>query len=245
MLHLDADRLAALADNEPTASEAEHLAECLACAREVDLYRALRGASADVRETTLDAPLTSWDALAPALRETPGCSAPTASARSFVARYRPWIGAAAALLIGAGSFAAGRRTAPATAAATETAARRPSPRRRCSPRTATAACSRRTALPIQSLTDALKVMQRAEHDYRVAVAFIASHDSSYARGDADRYRARLAALDKVRDAALEGVNLSPNDPVLNQYLLSARSARDVTLQQLNNTLPAGVRLASY
>lgn len=88
-------------------------------------------------------------------------------------------------------------------------------------------------------------MQRAEHDYRVAVAFIASHDSSYAHGDADRYRTRLAALDKVRDAALEGVNGSPDDPILNQYLLSARSARDVTLQQLSSTLPASAKLVSY
>jgi hypothetical protein len=61
----------------------------------------------------------------------------------------------------------------------------------------------------------------------------------------DRYRSRLAALDKVSDAALQAVNASPDDPILNQYLLSARSAREVTLQQLGSTLPAGVRLASY
>lgn len=244
MQHLDADRLAALADNDPSESEAEHLAACLACAREVDLYRGLRGASADVRETTLDAPLTSWDALAPALRDAgmlrPGLGDGRAS---FIRRHRPWIGAAAGLLIGAGSFFAGRQTAPAgrveaTATGGMTGA-------------ATFASNsdggmlKADGAPIQSLTDALKVMQRAEHDYRVAVAFIASHDSSYAHGDAERYRARLAALDKVRDAALDGVNLSPDDPILNQYLLSARSAREVTLQQLNNTLPAGVRLASY
>jgi hypothetical protein len=242
MLHLDADRLAALADNEPTASEAAHLAECLACAREVDLHRALRGASADVRETTLDAPLTSWDALAPALREA-GLLRADGARDAFAARYRPWIGAAAALLIGAGSFFAGRRTAPV--AAIETAASQTINTPAVLTANTDGGMRKADGSPIQSLTDALKVMQRAEHDYRVAVAFIASHDSSYARGDADRYRARLAALDKVRDAALEGVNLSPNDPVLNQYLLSARSARDVTLQQLNNTLPAGVRLASY
>jgi hypothetical protein len=41
------------------------------------------------------------------------------------------------------------------------------------------------------------------------------------------------------------VNTSPNDPMVNQYLLSLRSARDVTLQQLGNSLPAGTRLASY
>ena len=92
---------------------------------------------------------------------------------------------------------------------------------------------------IATLTDALTVMQRAEHDYRVAAAFIAAHDSSYGRGDTDRYRSRLAALDKVSDAALQAVNASPDDPILNQYLLSARSAREVTLQQLGGTLPGG------
>ena len=34
MLHLDADRLAALADEPPTPEEREHLAACAACARE-------------------------------------------------------------------------------------------------------------------------------------------------------------------------------------------------------------------
>jgi len=244
MPHLDADRLAALADNEPSATEAEHLADCLACAREVDLYRGLRGASADVRETTLDAPLTSWDAIGPALKRA-GLLRPDAAPRSFVARYRPWIGAAAALLIGTGSFLAGRQTAPAAGRGVTSIAENTAGGQAVFASNTSSGLLKADGSQIQSLTDALKVMQRAEHDYRVAVAFIASHDSSYAHGDADRYRARLAALDKVRDAALEGVNLSPDDPILNQYLLSARSARDVTLQQLSSTLPAGARLASY
>ena len=92
--------------------------------------------------------------------------------------------------------------------------------------------------------EALRVMERAEHDYRAAAAFIVANDTA-ARGDADRYRARLAGLSKVQEAVLEAVHDSPDDPVLNQYLLSTRSARAVTLQQLGNTLPSGVRLASY
>ena len=34
MLHLNAERLAALADDEPTAEEALHISECFECARE-------------------------------------------------------------------------------------------------------------------------------------------------------------------------------------------------------------------
>jgi hypothetical protein len=61
----------------------------------------------------------------------------------------------------------------------------------------------------------------------------------------DRYRARLAALDRVSDAALAAVNEAPADPIVNQYLISTRAARAVTLQQLNSSLPPGMSLTSY
>jgi hypothetical protein len=96
-----------------------------------------------------------------------------------------------------------------------------------------------------TVEDALGVMQRAENDYRIAAAFVAAHDTSFGQPDSDRYRTRLAALDKVSNAALAAVNEAPSDPVVNQYLLSARSARAVTLQQLRRTLPTGYTLTSY
>ena len=43
----------------------------------------------------------------------------------------------------------------------------------------------------------------------------------------------------------EAVQDAPDDPMLNQYLLSTRSARAVTLQQLSTTHPSNVRLASW
>jgi len=49
----------------------------------------------------------------------------------------------------------------------------------------------------------------------------------------------------VQDAVRAAVQESPDDPMLNQYLLSTRSARAVTLQQLSTTLPSNVRLASW
>jgi hypothetical protein len=76
MQHLSTERLAALADETPTPEEAAHLARCLACRRERDVYLALldlarREGSAGVEPGALAAvgePLSSWDAIAAGLR---------------------------------------------------------------------------------------------------------------------------------------------------------------------------------
>jgi hypothetical protein len=100
---------------------------------------------------------------------------------------------------------------------------------------------------IMSIDDALALMRRAESEYRLAAAYIAASDTSAPSGanGVDRYRARLAALDRVSDAALAAVNEAPADPIVNQYLISTRAARAVTLQQLNSSLPPGMSLTSY
>jgi hypothetical protein len=100
---------------------------------------------------------------------------------------------------------------------------------------------------ILSVDDALAMMRRAESEYRLAAAYIAATDTSTTSGmdGVDRYRARLAALDRVSDAALAAVNEAPADPIVNQYLISTRAARAVTLQQLNSSLPPGMSLTSY
>lgn len=75
MLHLDPERLAALADEAPTAEEGAHLALCLACRRERDAYVALvalaqrEGHAAVASDATgAGAPLTAWSEIAAALR---------------------------------------------------------------------------------------------------------------------------------------------------------------------------------
>ena len=69
MLHLSAERLAALADDEPTTTEGEHLARCAACAHERSAHRSLRSLAASDRASSIGAsPLTSWESLLPALR---------------------------------------------------------------------------------------------------------------------------------------------------------------------------------
>jgi hypothetical protein len=244
MLHLDAETLAALADDEPSARDAEHLRDCAICAREVEAYRALRAVGARASEAVLDPPLTSWATLAPALRDAGlirDGSGGVGGAR--FTRLTPWLRVAAVITLIVGGVLAGRLSAPGGQLTASAAADDNSSAGDASlvgnPAPVTS-----EGKPIVSLVQALKVMQRAENDYRVAAAFIAAHDSAYGRGDVDRYRTRLAALDKLSGAAQEAVNASPGDPVLNQYLLSARSARRVTLQQLGSTLPAGYRLAS-
>src|SRR5262249_25581868 len=66
MSHLPTERLAALVDEAPTPAELAHLASCETCARERAAYRSV--AELAVSEgSRLGAPLTTWDALRPAL----------------------------------------------------------------------------------------------------------------------------------------------------------------------------------
>lgn len=246
MLHLDPERLAALADDEPTLEEAAHLASCSVCAGEHAAQRELLALAAAERSAVVARPLTDWSALSARLREDGLVrEAGAAGAPRPRFRMRPWMRAAAAVLIAVGGAAVGRATAGvslrragsvASTGEGDTAGGANAGR-------LTAADSARAFV---SLRDAVDMMHRSERDYRLAAAYVAAHDSgSASRAGVDRYRTRLAALDRVSDAALEAVNQAPADPVINQYLISARTARAVTLQQLNNSLPAGVTLTSY
>ena len=241
MLHLDSERLAALADGEPTAEEIAHLAACRECSRERAAYRELLALASRARADMPKEPVSDWEALAPRLREE-GLVLTTARAGEggrMRPWQRPWLHAAAAVLLAAGGGVVGRMSAPKA----PTTGR---PELVGATLTGTASNGADSAHAFVSVKDALTVMARAESDYRLAAAYIAAQDSSAStRGGIDRYRMRLAALDKVSEAALAAVNEAPSDPVLNQYLISARSAREVTLQQLNSNLPAGVRLTRY
>src|SRR5688572_31893340 len=67
MSHLHPERLAALADGEPTAAEAAHLSSCSVCAYEMAAHRHLLMLAWQERDT-LSAPLTTWSPLAESLR---------------------------------------------------------------------------------------------------------------------------------------------------------------------------------
>lgn len=229
MLHLDPERLAALAEDQPTHDEAAHLAACPECAREQAAYEELVAMAARERHTVLARPLTEWRSLSARLTDESVRIAP-APGRGLP---RAWMQIAAGLVIAASGLFVGR----ATAARTTTSAPPPAQ--------ASSAGTDASRAPA-SVEDAMALMRRAESDYRLAAAFVVAHDTSM-HGDAgiDRYRQRLAALDRVSDAALAAANQAPADPVINQYLISARTAREVTLQQLNGSLPAGMSLSSY
>jgi len=231
MLHLDPERLAALAEDQPTPDEAAHLAACPACAREQAAYEELVAMAARERRTVLTRPLTDWRSLSARLTNDP------APVRAAPARGRglprAWMQIAAGFVIATAGVALGRASAHAGSA--------PGTRE-----VAQHEANADTTHSLASVDDAMALMRRAESDYRLAAAFVVAHDTSlHGVAGIDRYRQRLAALDRVSDAALAAANQAPADPVINQYLISARTAREVTLQQLNGSLPAGMSLASY
>jgi hypothetical protein len=275
MRHLDPERLAAIGDSEPTVEEAAHLAECAQCERERLALREVIALSRSEGVAPLQAPLTNWESLSARLRDEgilrPAAGTLTlvpsdGSSRSTAARFtgggsdirargrnlssRRWLRAAAAIVLAGGGMAMGRATAgvPLTAAvgarsggAHVTGGANSVPGASLAANVATGTDS------IMSIEDALSMMRRAESEYRLAAAYIAATDTSGESdmSGVDRYRARLAALDRVSDAALAAVNEAPADPIVNQYLISPRAARAATLQQLNSSLPPGMSLTSY
>jgi len=246
MLHLDPDRLAALADERASAEESAHLAACATCASELAAYRRLATLAAQAR-APLAAPLSDWDALSAELTEGRGSDIDSArGARHWWGRGWPRVAlrAAAAVLLSAGGVLVGRASVRQNASPSSAmGAGSPASGAQLASTTATGSESP-DSLHILTVRDALAVMQRAENDYRTAAAFIAAHDTT-GQPDPNRYRTRLAALDKISNAALAAVNEAPSDPVLNQFLVSTNSTKAVTLQQLRRTLPTGYTLTSY
>src|SRR5688500_8741129 len=68
MLHLSSERLAELADGEPTVAEAEHLAACAICATERGAHQRLLSLAGDER-SRIAPTLTDWTTLSARLRD--------------------------------------------------------------------------------------------------------------------------------------------------------------------------------
>jgi hypothetical protein len=265
MQHLSTERLAALADETPTPEEAAHLARCLACRRERDVYLALldlarREGSAGVEPGALAAvgePISSWDAIAAGLRseglidDAMATDAPPATrTRRAVHPVRAaatwWRRAAAASVLLVAGAAAGRVTAglpvlPARLAATHAEdAGAPAP-----------GAGRGLGLPtagaptFASVTEATTALARAQRDYQRAATFLAEHDTTALIGGSDALRTRLAALDEVFPRVQKALYDAPQDPVLSQYYQATYEARETTLRQLGRALPPGVQVTGY
>jgi hypothetical protein len=258
MLHLSSERLAELADGEPTIAEAEHLAACPTCAAERSALERLLTMALDERDR-IAPPLTQWPALSARLREAGIISdsvTQTFTAESNViplakprAHRRLWLAGirvAAGLVFAAGFGALGRMSAGAS----------PAP----STRDITGLADRligepvRSALPktnfetspFNSVEDALAALETSQRNYDRAVAFIAAHDSTVQSPEAgDVFRTRLAALDEMAETSRQALASAPTDPVLNQYYLSTLGAREVTLRQLGSVLTPGKRLSRF
>jgi hypothetical protein len=240
MSHLHPERLAALADGEPTAAEATHISSCSSCAHEIAAHRRLLMLAWQERET-LSAPLTAWDTLAESLRAEGLLRAGTTRAPSGGSRGGgpAWLQAAAAVVILVGGMAIGRQTLPAMGGDASATAGPQSANTRLT-------SSTDTAIAFRSTAEAISVLQRAERDYRLAMMYLAGQDTvTRTADDPDVYRARLAALDEMAGVALDAVQQAPQDPMMNRYYLTTLGARDATLRQLGEKLPQNVQLQGF
>lgn len=261
MLHLSSDRLAALADSEPTPLEADHLATCAACARERAASRSLLMMARAEREQ-LGMPLTRWDSLAPELHRAglvaagalmsapPSITETQLAARS--ASVRPavrWLQAAAVLFLVGGGAALGRLSAGASVLSFD---RSMDPSVSVTPVEGTPlsplanVAGSDVALPeFSSVDEALVALRRYETAYQHAAAYLADHDSTTRVDDADAFRTRLAALDRAGRAMSDALREAPYDPVINGYYLTTLGQREATLREIDNALPAGYRIRSF
>lgn len=240
MSHLHPERLAALADSEPTAAESAHLATCASCTREIAAHRRLLMLAWQEGERRA-APLLDWDAIADAAREEGLLHDDTAGAgsRRVGGGRSPWwlqAAAAVALMVSGGviGVAVGRQATPLLDENTTAV----------SPQMTTEQlASNDSVASFRSAAEAMLVAQRAERDYRMAMLYLAGHDTVTRTPEGpDMYRARLAALEALASVALEAVREVPADPVMNRYYLSTLGARDATLRDLGDKLPENVKL---
>jgi hypothetical protein len=247
MSHLLTDRLAAIADDTPTADEATHLAGCWDCRAELAAFRRVVRMAA-MAPVPME-PLSAWSKLAPQLRAEgiivdaqrlgtpPAGGAPVIpiEGRREATAPRPWprwvLRAAAGVALVLGGAIAGRLSTQLSFGGSAD----PS------------LVAVRSAPAITSTDDAVRVLTAAQQQYQDAAAFLAMQDtaSRFIGMNQDSYRARLNALDEIAAATRAALYRAPQDPMLNQYYLTTIGAREATLRQIGATLPETRRLERY
>ncbi len=227
MSHLNPERLAELADGEPTDAETVHLAQCASCAGERQAHAAVIELARHTGEHALP-PLTSFEFLAEKLRLEGRISSGTPSKSRFVSAAW-WMRAVAAVLLVVSGVAMGRWSAVEQ------------------PSAVAAVSGDSVVVPaFETPEEARATLVRAEREYRGALSWLAQNGGDATDLDGpDAYRTRLAVLDELAGAARRGVDEAPYDPLLSQYYLSTLAARQATLQQLGGALPSGVRLTQF
>jgi hypothetical protein len=236
MSHLVIERLADLADGEPTANEREHLAECVMCSTELEAYQRVLGLAADERRR-IAPPLTDWGTLGARARAEGLVTAPIQAMPrqgSRIIGMMSRIAAAAVLVLG--GTVVGRLSAglPAAEALAVTGFRPAST-------DSVPSAGDEFASPSAALT----ALESAQHAYERAALYLASHDTSTFEGSPDVYRSQLAALDVMAEASLQALQEAPADPVMNLAYRSALGWRERTLSKLGTALPVGTRLTRF
>lgn len=234
MSHISPERLAALVDETAMPDEASHLAACAECTDELTAHRRLvRLALAEASRE--GPPLNDWAALGAMLKaEGIVSTMPMASART--PRIQWVMRIAAGLVVVVGSALAGRWSAGLDISAAS------------QPEVSTAPAGAAAAAPVfASPQAAMQVLTSSQQQYSDAAAYLAAQDttSHFIGLNVNTYRARLTALDNIVASTRTALYQAPQDPVLNQYYLSAMAAREATLKQYEAALPAKQALERY
>ena len=245
MLHLPIERLAELVDETAAPAERDHLAACTSCAAELQAHRRLVTMASDERRR-IAPPLTEWGALSDALRAE-GLIAPVPVARPTGRRFSPMHllrrVAAVAVLVGGGAVL-GRMTA-GLGVIDAVAFRSPATTPTASPTAdgdVGALLVSNDGDDFDSTQEAMAALERAQRAYEAAATYLANHDEGLTEQAPDRYRTRLAALDRTAETMVEALHEAPQDPLINQYLVATLGAREQTLRRLGTALPVGNRL---
>ena len=238
MQHLAIERLAELADGEPTAVEREHLAECAMCSAERVAYQRVVAMAADERRH-IAPPISTWGLLSEELREQGLITTKEqATARTmFISKVTAWgVRAAAAIGILVTGLVSGRMTAGMPL------------------RTALALggndvmTSGQVAVNAEefaSTASAMQTLQRAQQDYERAALYLSTHDTVTSEAATEAYRTTLAALDEMAETSLRALSEAPADPIINQVYFTTLGARNMTLGKLATALPTGSRLSRF
>lgn len=199
MGHLTAETLARIVDEAPHAEEAEHLAECGACSRELQALKAQTEALHALPE--LLPPVGDWDVLEARLRSEGLIRDPGLFTRMGLARTPGWMRAAAGVALFVGGTAVG------AAVATHGL-----------PGTGSEAGQLAEDATVQDAADAMLV---AERHYVAALTryreIMAKNGDDAEAGDPT---SRYAALQYLVAASQAAVRQAPADPFLNGMLAS-------------------------
>lgn len=238
MQHLAIERLAELADGEPTAAEHDHLAECVMCSAERIAYHRVVAMAADERRR-IAPPISTWGALSAELRDQGLITTreQMTARKAFVARVTriAWQSAA-----GIGILVTGLVTGRVSAGM---------------PLRSALAMAETGAVPLTtvalspddfaSTASAMQTLQRAQQDYERAALYLANHDTSMTENATDAYRTTLAALDEMAETSRRALSEAPADPIINQVYFTTLGARNMTLGKLATALPTGSRLSRF